>query len=91
MCRQACGVAPCCGADPGLRRHLGTDLQAGGWLFFGPTAVVAVGSLAFVCVEPTSFDAWSFFVQLALLAVGAGLLLRSMYPPEREETPLLLS
>mmetsp|Transcript_10634 Transcript_10634/g.32700 ORF Transcript_10634/g.32700 Transcript_10634/m.32700 type:complete len:327 (-) Transcript_10634:32-1012(-) len=83
-------IAPCCG-DRFLRKHLGTDLQVGGWLFFGPTAVATVASLALVCVDPTSFDAWSFFVQLALFSVGAGLLLRSMYPPAMEETPLLAS
>ena len=53
------------------------------------TAVTTVGSLGLVFVAPRSFDAWSFFVQLALLSVGAGLLLRSMYPPAKEEAPLL--
>jgi hypothetical protein len=84
-------VVPCFGGccDRELKKHLGTDLQAGGWLFFGPTAVATVGSAVLVLVAPKSFDAWSFFVQLALLSVGAGLLLRSMYPPEKEEAPLL--
>ena len=82
-------MAPCCGEGPFLQRHLGTDLQAGGWLFFGPTAVAAVGSLVVVGLAPKSFDAWSFFVQFALLAVGAGLLLLSMYPQKKEEAPLL--
>ena len=84
-------MRPCFGGccDRALKRHLGTDLQAGGWLFFGPTAVATAGALVLVLVAPDSFDAWSFFVQLALLSVGAGLLLRSMYPPEKEEAPLL--
>ena len=42
-----------------------------------------------VCVFPGSLDAWIGFVQMVLLAVGAGLLLRSMYPGAREEAPLL--
>jgi len=84
-------VHPCFGGccDRALRRHLGTDLQAGGWLFFGPTALATLGSLVLVFVAPASFDAWSFFVQLALLSIGAGLLLKSMYPPEKEERALL--
>ena len=77
----------CC--DETMRRHVGTDLQAGGWLFFGPTTVATVGSLALVAYEPTSFEAWSFAVQLSLLSVGAGLLLRSMYPNSHEEVRLL--
>jgi len=82
-------IEPCCGDNAFLRRHLGTDLQAGGWLFFGPTAVAAALALALVCVFPGSLDAWIGFVQMVLLAVGAGLLLRSMYPGAREEAPLL--
>ena len=46
-------------------------------------------ALALVCVFPGSLDAWIGFVQMVLLAVGAGLLLRSMYPGAREEAPLL--
>lgn len=81
-------IGPCCDT-PFMRRHLGTDLQAGGWLFFGPTAVAAALALALVCLFPGSPDAWIGFVQMVLLAIGAGLLLRSMYPGAREEAPLL--
>ena len=55
----------------------------------GATAVAAALALALVCVFPGSLDAWIGFVQMVLLAVGAGLLLRSMYPGAREEAPLL--
>ena len=46
-------------------------------------------ALALGCLFPGSLDAWIGFVQMVLLAVGAGLLLRSMYPGAREEAPLL--
>ena len=52
-------------------------------------AIAAALALALVCLFPGSLDAWIGFVQMVLLAVGAGLLLRSMYPGAREEAPLL--
>ncbi|KAJ1460321.1 hypothetical protein M885DRAFT_510158 [Pelagophyceae sp. CCMP2097] len=77
----------CC--DRALRRHVGTDLQAGGWLFFGPCVFGSVFTVGLVFTDPTNMDKWSFLIQGALLAVGAGLLLRSMYPPVAAEAPLL--
>ena len=82
-------IEPCCGDNAFLRRHLGTDLQAGAGSSSGrrPSRRRSRSrSSASSLGRCTRIG----FVQMVLLAVGAGLLLRSMYPGAREEAPLLL-
>ena len=61
------------------QRHIGTDLQAGAWLFFlsvaGPTLLYGYFML-FVAPGPS----WFNFLDFGLLAAGALFFVRSFYP-----------
>ncbi|KAJ1450337.1 hypothetical protein M885DRAFT_571414 [Pelagophyceae sp. CCMP2097] len=77
---DACCCCCAAGEDSCARKHLGTDVLVGAWLFagLGLAATAAAGWL--VATAPTNLDAWISFFSVAPFGVGAMLILRASYP-----------